>query len=59
MGLDEQRFDRGAVARHFRRREARIFGIDDALKVWGERHHAFFGNATIMSSSTRAPGEES
>src|SRR5207302_11239182 len=38
--------------------EARIFGVEDALEMRRKSEsHYFFGSATIMSSSTRAPGE--
>ena len=56
--LGEQRFHRRAAARHLAVGKARNFGFDDACKMWGKRHAAFFGSATIMSSSMRAPGDD-
>src|SRR5665213_319804 len=58
LRLGKQRLDRGAMARHLGGRETRIFGVDDFLKVRRKRHQDFFGSATIMSSSTRAPGDD-
>ena len=40
-------------------KETRILGFDDARDMAWKRHVAFFGRATIISSSTRAPGDES
>ena len=60
LGLRQQRFNGRTTARHLRIGETRVFGFDDAREmVDGKRHVAFFGSATIMSSSMRAPGDDS
>ena len=57
--LCEERRDGRASPQHFLVGEARILRFDDAREMRRKRHVAFFGSATIMSSSTRAPGEDS
>ena len=58
VSLRQRYFNGGAPARHLRIRKPRIFGSYDTRKSGRNRHEAFFGSATIISSSTRAPGDD-
>jgi len=58
LALPQQVLDRRAPPRHLRVGKARIFGCNDAREIGRKRHEAFFGSATIMSSSMRAPGDD-
>src|SRR4029078_8145494 len=59
FGLGQQRLNRRATPRHLLCGETWVFGFDDAREMLRKRHVAFLGSATIMSSSTRAPGDDS
>src|SRR5450759_1245680 len=59
LGARQQLLQRRAPARHCRLGKPRIRRVDDAGEMGWKRHSACFGSATIMSSSMRAPGDES
>src|SRR5450759_3337511 len=59
FGFRQQHLDACAPARHLGVGKARNLRCDDAGEMGRKRHEACFGSATIMSSSMRAPGDDS
>src|SRR5664279_4994639 len=59
LGAFQQFLQRRAPALHLAVGKPRIRRVDDAGEMGRKRHEACFGSATIMSSSMRAPGDDS